>query len=92
VQERLLLNIEPLALVVFGRNVIVAFPDFPSILFSLDEAYVHLFQVLSIRFQNMLNALDMEFEGHPHSGLDDAKNIARVLVKFFQSVLLHAIT
>ncbi len=28
----------------------------------------------------MLFALDMEFEGQPHSGLDDAKNIARVLV------------
>ena len=28
----------------------------------------------------MLFALDMEFVGQPHSGLDDAKNIARVVV------------
>ena len=28
----------------------------------------------------MLFALDMEFVGQPQSGLDDAKNIARVLV------------
>jgi len=29
--------------------------------------------------QTMLNKLDMEFEGNPHSGLDDATNIARVV-------------
>jgi len=29
--------------------------------------------------QNMLEKLGMEFEGSPHSGLDDAKNIARVV-------------
>jgi hypothetical protein len=34
--------------------------------------------------QNMLNSLGLEFEGHPHSGLDDAKNIARVLVKMIK--------
>lgn len=34
--------------------------------------------------QNMLSSLGMEFEGHPHSGLDDAKNIARVLVRLIK--------
>jgi len=29
--------------------------------------------------QTMLDKLDMEFEGNPHSGLDDATNIARVV-------------
>jgi len=29
--------------------------------------------------QTMLDKLDLEFEGNPHSGLDDAKNIARVV-------------
>ena len=29
--------------------------------------------------QTMLSKLDMEFQGNPHSGLDDAKNIARVV-------------
>ena len=29
--------------------------------------------------QTMLTKLDMEFEGNPHSGLDDATNIARVV-------------
>ncbi len=37
----------------------------------------------------MLFALDMEFEGHPHSGLDDAKNIARVLVNVAGTELFH---
>jgi len=32
----------------------------------------------------MLNSLDLEFEGQPHSGLDDAKNIARVLIKMIK--------
>lgn len=27
----------------------------------------------------MLSCLEMEFEGRPHSGLDDAKNIARIV-------------
>ena len=40
-------------------------------------------------FQNMLFALDMEFEGQPHSGLDDAKNIARVLVIFKTASLMN---
>jgi 3'-5' exoribonuclease 1 len=29
--------------------------------------------------QAMLSTLGLEFEGQPHSGLDDAKNIARVV-------------
>ena len=29
--------------------------------------------------QTMLSKLDLEFEGNPHSGLDDARNIARVV-------------
>ena len=33
--------------------------------------------------QTMLSRLGMEFEGQPHSGLDDAKNIARI-GKLFQ--------
>ena len=34
--------------------------------------------------QTMLNKLDMEFEGNPHSGLDDATNIARVVARYEQ--------
>ena len=29
----------------------------------------------------MLTLVGLEFEGQPHSGLDDAKNIARVLLR-----------
>ena len=46
------------------------------------------FNIGSCLFQNMLCSLDMEFEGHPHSGLDDAKNIARVLVNL-SPILLY---
>jgi hypothetical protein len=29
----------------------------------------------------MLSSLGLEFEGQPHSGLDDAKNIARIIIR-----------
>lgn len=31
--------------------------------------------------QTMLDSLGMEFQGQPHSGLDDARNIARIVVR-----------
>lgn len=34
--------------------------------------------------QTMLNSLDLEFEGSPHSGLDDATNIARVATRIIK--------
>jgi len=34
--------------------------------------------------QTMLSRLGMEFEGQPHSGLDDAKNIARIVVRLLK--------
>ena len=32
----------------------------------------------------MLARMNMEFEGTPHSGLDDARNIARVVVRLLR--------
>ena len=32
----------------------------------------------------MLDRLDMEFEGQPHCGLDDAKNIARIAIRLLK--------
>jgi 3'-5' exoribonuclease 1 len=32
----------------------------------------------------MLENLGLEFEGRPHSGIDDSKNIARVLIKMIE--------
>jgi len=31
--------------------------------------------------QTMLDMLGLEFEGNPHSGVDDARNIARILIR-----------
>ena len=31
--------------------------------------------------KSMLHSLDLEFQGKPHSGLDDSRNIARVLIR-----------
>lgn len=33
-----------------------------------------------ISLQNMLNNLGLRFEGQPHSGIDDSRNIARVVI------------
>jgi len=46
--------------------------------------FAKIFIICITGLQNMLNSLGLEFEGHPHSGLDDAKNIARVLVKMIK--------
>lgn len=32
----------------------------------------------------MLENLGLHFEGRPHSGLDDSKNIARIMIKMMQ--------
>jgi hypothetical protein len=36
----------------------------------------------------MLSALQLEFEGHQHSGIDDCKNIARVVQQFIKNGVL----
>lgn len=33
--------------------------------------------------KKQLEALDMQFEGRPHSGIDDTRNIARIAVQVF---------
>jgi inhibitor of KinA sporulation pathway (predicted exonuclease) len=32
-----------------------------------------------VSIQGMLNALELDFEGRQHSGIDDARNIARIM-------------
>ena len=40
------------------------------------------FQVAGL--QKMLERLGLEFEGTPHSGIDDATNIARVASRYYR--------
>lgn len=37
-----------------------------------------------ITLELILENLGMSFEGRPHSGIDDARNIARILVKMIK--------
>lgn len=37
-----------------------------------------------INLSGMLTFLNMEFEGREHSGLDDSKNIARIVIKMLE--------
>ena len=39
------------------------------------------YRVRSGNLSNMLESLGLEFEGREHSGIDDVKNIARVIVQ-----------
>lgn len=36
------------------------------------------------KLSDMLENLGLQFEGRPHSGLDDSKNIARILTKMLE--------
>ncbi|MPC19030.1 3'-5' exoribonuclease 1 [Portunus trituberculatus] len=43
-----------------------------------------LYQQCSMCLRDMLNHLGMKFQGQPHSGLDDSKNIARVAIRLLK--------
>jgi len=51
------------------------------------ECYTPIYGSTAVKLpglQQMLDMLGMTFEGLPHSGLDDAKNIARILIKLLE--------
>lgn len=51
------------------------------------ECYTPIYGSSAVKLpglQTMLDMLGLTFEGAPHSGLDDAKNIARILVKLLE--------
>ena len=45
------------------------------------KMFANWFNVRRCGIEKMLNYLGMEFEGQQHCGLDDAKNISRILMK-----------
>jgi len=51
------------------------------------EVYTPIYGSTAIKLpglQQMLDMLGLTFEGSPHSGFDDAKNIARILIKLLE--------
>lgn len=40
-----------------------------------------------LTLESMLESMGLSFEGRPHSGIDDARNVARILVKMMHDGL-----
>ena len=61
----------------------VPMPGFAKRWINLRKLYRNFYRVQG-NIEQMLQNLEMEFEGRPHSGLDDSRNIARILQKMLE--------
>jgi len=60
------------------------FPKWARQWINLRKAYSAFYGVGRVTLQNMLDDLGMTFQGRPHCGLDDAKNIANITVRLLK--------
>uniref|UniRef100_A0A1B6BWP8 Exonuclease domain-containing protein n=2 Tax=Clastoptera arizonana TaxID=38151 RepID=A0A1B6BWP8_9HEMI len=67
----------------FGQCKIsgIPFPHFGKKWVNIAKLFSSSYKCKRMRLQLMLERLGLEFEGRPHCGLDDATNIARVLLQ-----------
>ncbi|CAJ1029422.1 Exonuclease, putative [Leishmania lindenbergi] len=61
----------------------VAFPPVCYRYINIRHSYSHHFKCRQVRLTHMLKQMSMSFEGRRHSGIDDTRNIARVLAELF---------
>lgn len=59
-------------------------PKFARKWINLRKLYRNFYKVSKGTLEDMVKNLGMRFEGRPHSGIDDARNIARILQKMVQ--------
>ena len=57
----------------------VTFPNYASKWIDIRKLFSNFYQTHGGNLSYMLTELGMEFEGREHCGLDDAKNIARIM-------------
>ena len=57
----------------------ITIPKFARKWINLRKMYRNFYKVGKGSLEDMVNNLGMTFEGRPHSGMDDARNIARIL-------------
>ncbi|KAG5473711.1 hypothetical protein LSCM1_04341 [Leishmania martiniquensis] len=60
--------------------------DFPPVCYryiNVRHSYSDYFKCRQVKLTHMLKKLSMSFEGRRHSGIDDTRNIARVLAELF---------
>ncbi|XP_013402614.1 3'-5' exoribonuclease 1 [Lingula anatina] len=58
----------------------VPFPKWGRKWINVRKAFGNCYSVRQVKLTTMLEYLGMEFEGEQHRGIDDAKNIARILL------------
>lgn len=62
----------------------IPYPDFAKKWINVRKSYSNFYKTMRLPLAGMLEFLGMSFEGQPHSGLDDAKNIARVVLQMLK--------
>ena len=59
-------------------------PEWAASWINLRKLYSNFYDCKRCGLQAMLHNLEYEFEGQPHSGIDDARNIARVAIRLLK--------
>lgn len=59
----------------------VPFPQFATKWIDMRKLFASFYQLKSGNLDKMLEYLGMKFEGRQHCGLDDTRNIARIVVQ-----------
>lgn len=59
----------------------IPFPEWGNKWVNLRKVFSNFYRCKRFCLKNMLEYVDMDFEGRPHCGLDDARNIARILLR-----------
>lgn len=58
------------------------YPNYGTVWVNLRKCFSYFYHTQKLPgLQNMLEHLGMNFQGSPHSGIDDARNIARIVVR-----------
>jgi len=59
----------------------IAYPRWAKRWVNIRKVFCNAYHVQRAGVSTMLEILGLAFEGHPHSGIDDARNIARILAQ-----------
>lgn len=63
------------------KNLKIEIPFYFHRWVNVRKHFYNFYKVHQVNVELMLHHLGMEFEGRPHSGIDDARNIARILIQ-----------
>lgn len=62
----------------------VTYPNWAKTWINIKKPFCNFYNTERMNLQKMLSELGLSFIGQPHSGLDDAHNIARVAIKLYE--------